>query len=49
MIKRKRKIHKILGQIENSVYYSKKYAEKTRMEFKTAIKRLLEFYERCGY
>ncbi len=41
----KRKIHTVLGQIENSAYYSKEYTEKTKMEFKTAIKRLLEFHE----
>jgi len=41
----KRKIHKILGQIENSDYYSKEYSAKTKMEYKSAIKRLLEFHE----
>ena len=41
----KRKIHKVLGQIENSEYYSKDYSAKTKMEYKSAIKRLLEFHE----
>ncbi|WEL19519.1 hypothetical protein [Candidatus Nanohalococcus occultus] len=41
----KRKIHKVLGQIENSEYYSKDCSAKTKMEYKSAIKRLLEFHE----
>ena len=41
----KRKLHKVLSQIENSAYYSKEYAIKTKMEFKSMIKRLLEFHE----
>jgi hypothetical protein len=41
----KRKIHTILGQVEKSEYYSKEYSMKTKMEYKSAIKRLLEFQE----
>lgn len=41
----KKKIHNILGQVERSEYYSKEYSMKTKMEYKSAIKRLLEFQE----
>ena len=41
----KRKIHTLLGQVEKSEYYSKEYSMKTKMEYKSAIKRLLEFQE----
>jgi len=41
----KRKIHTVLGQVEKSEYYSKEYSMKTKMEYKSAIKRLLEYQE----
>lgn len=39
----KRKIRKILGQIQNSDYYSGEYTQETKKEYKSAVKRLLEF------
>ncbi|MFB6158874.1 MAG: tyrosine-type recombinase/integrase [Candidatus Nanohalobium sp.] len=41
----KEKIVSIIRQIQNSEYYAKEYSKKTKAEYKSAIKRLLEFHD----
>ena len=41
----KRKIRKILAQIQNSAYYHKEYKQKTKVEYNNFVQRLLEFHD----
>jgi integrase len=41
----KSKITKVIGQIQNSEYYHKEYSAETKKEYKSVLKRLLEFHE----